>query len=38
MNPLSMLDRLRAWSALLPLLLLLAAAYWLNVQVQRLPG
>ena len=38
MNPLSMLDRLRAWSALLPLLLLLAAAYWLNLQVQPLPA
>lgn len=31
------LDRLRAWSALLPLLLLLAAAYWLDQQVQPLP-
>ena len=35
---LSTLDRLRAWSALLPLLLLLAAAYWLNQQVQPLPA
>lgn len=32
----STLDRLRAWSALLPLLFLLAAAYWLNQQVQPL--
>lgn len=34
----STLDRLRAWSALLPLLFLLAAAYWLNQQVQPLPA
>ena len=34
----STLDRLRAWSALLPLLILLAAAYWLNQQVQPLPA
>jgi lipopolysaccharide export system protein LptC len=33
----SLIDRLRAWSALLPLLLLLAATYWLNQQVQPLP-
>ncbi len=31
------LQRLREWSALLPLLLLLAATYWLNQQVQPLP-
>ena len=39
MNPdLHTLDRrLRPWLALLPLLLLLAAAYWLNQQVQPLP-
>ena len=34
---LSTLDRLHAWFALLPLLFLLAAAYWLNQQVQPLP-
>lgn len=32
------LQRLREWSALLPLLLLLAATYWLNLQVQPLPA
>ena len=38
MSPhLSTLDRLHAWFALLPLLFLLAAAYWLNQQVQPLP-
>ena len=37
MNNPTTLDRLIAWSALLPLLLLLAAAYWLNQQVQPLP-
>lgn len=31
------LQRLREWSPLLPLLLLLGAAYWLNQQVQPLP-
>ena len=31
------LQRLREWSTLLPLLLLLAATYWLNQQVQPLP-
>ncbi|MBI5436271.1 MAG: LPS export ABC transporter periplasmic protein LptC [Nitrosomonadales bacterium] len=31
------LQRLREWSALLPLLLLLAATYWLNQQVQPMP-
>ena len=31
------LQRLREWSPLLPLLLLLAATYWLNQQVQPLP-
>jgi lipopolysaccharide export system protein LptC len=34
----SFLQRLREWSSLLPLLLLLGAAYWLNLQVQPLPG
>lgn len=29
-----MIDRLRSWLLLLPLLLLLGAAYWLNLQVQ----
>lgn len=37
MNNPTTFDRLRAWSALLPLLLLLAAAYWLNQQVRPLP-
>lgn len=37
MIQLSFLERLRAWSALLPLLLLLGATYWLNQQVQPLP-
>lgn len=32
------LQRLREWSSLVPLLLLLAAAYWLNLQVQPLPA
>lgn len=31
------LQRLREWSPLVPLLLLLAATYWLNQQVQPLP-
>lgn len=31
------LQRLREWSPILPLLLLLAATYWLNLQVQPLP-
>ena len=31
------LQRLREWSLLLPLLLLLGATYWLNLQVQPLP-
>lgn len=31
------LKKLRAWSPLLPLLLLLGATYWLNQQVQPLP-
>ncbi len=30
-------ERVRAWLPLLPLLLLLAATYWLNLQVQPLP-
>jgi len=29
-----MIERLRSWLPLLPLLLLLAATYWLNLQVQ----
>lgn len=33
----SLVDRLRAWLPLLPLLLLLAGTYWLNLQVQPLP-
>jgi lipopolysaccharide export system protein LptC len=33
-----LLQRLREWSSLLPLLLLLAATYWLNQQVQPLPA
>ncbi|MBI1174847.1 MAG: LPS export ABC transporter periplasmic protein LptC [Sideroxydans sp.] len=37
MNHLSFIERLRAWLALLPLLLLLGATYWLNQQVQPLP-
>lgn len=32
-----MIERLRSWLPLLPLLLLLAATYWLNLQVQS-PG
>lgn len=35
-NHISFVERLRAWSALLPFLLLLAATYWLNQQVQPL--
>ena len=31
------LDKARSWLPLLPLLLLLAATYWLNLQVQPLP-
>lgn len=40
MNPPRLIDRLRAWLAGLPqllLLLMLAATYWLNQQVQPLP-
>jgi len=33
----SRLQRLREWASLLPLLLLLAATYWLNMQVQAPP-
>jgi lipopolysaccharide export system protein LptC len=34
-----MMDRLRSWLPLLPLILLLGAAYWLNLQVQApVPG
>ena len=36
MTNISFVERLRAWSALLPLLLLLAATYWLDQQVQPL--
>jgi lipopolysaccharide export system protein LptC len=36
MNNPSTLDRLRPWLALLPLLLLLGATYWLNQQVRPL--
>jgi len=32
-----LIDRLRAWSALLPLLVLLAGTYWLSQQVLPLP-
>ena len=37
MNTSSFTEKARAWLPLLPLLLLLAAAYWLNQQVQPLP-
>lgn len=37
MSPPRLLERLRAWSALLPLLLLLGATYWLSRQVLPLP-
>lgn len=37
MNHSIIMDRLRAWLIVLPLLLLLGAAYWLNQQVQPLP-
>jgi lipopolysaccharide export system protein LptC len=37
MTGISMLERLRAWSALAPLLILLAATYWLSRQVLPLP-
>lgn len=36
-SPLFTLDRRRSWSAFLPLVFLLGAAYWLNLQVQPLP-
>lgn len=36
-TPLFTLDRRRSWPAFLPLIFLLAAAYWLNLQVQPLP-
>ncbi len=32
-----LLERLRAWSALLPLVALLAGTYWLSQQVRPLP-
>ncbi len=35
--PLRFIDKARAWLPLLPLLLLLAATWWLNKQVQPLP-
>jgi lipopolysaccharide export system protein LptC len=37
MTPSGLLDRLRAWLPLLPLLLLLAGVYWLSQQVRPLP-
>jgi len=37
MTHVTFLDRLRTWSVLLPLLLLLGATYWLDQQVQPLP-
>jgi lipopolysaccharide export system protein LptC len=37
MNTLRFTERARAWLPLLPLLLLLAATWWLNQQVQPLP-
>lgn len=37
MNHSILIDRLRAWLIVLPLLLLLGAIYWLNLQVQPLP-
>lgn len=37
MSPHGFMEKARAWLPLLPLLLLLAAAYWLNLQVQPLP-
>ena len=37
MTHITFLDRLRTWSALLPLLLLLGATYWLDQQVLPLP-
>ena len=37
MTHISFLDRLRAWSVMLPLLLLLGATYWLDQQVRPLP-
>jgi len=37
MNTTRFAERARAWLPLLPLLLLLAATYWLNLQVQPLP-
>lgn len=36
-NEHTLLGRLRSWLPLLPLLLLLAGTYWLNMQVQPLP-
>ena len=36
-SPLFTLDRRRSWLAFLPLIFLLGAAYWLNLQVQPLP-
>jgi len=37
MSHFSLMERLRAWSAALPLLLLLAGSYWLSLQVKPLP-
>ena len=36
-TPLFTLDRRHSWPAFLPLIFLLGAAYWLNLQVQPLP-
>ena len=36
-TPLFTLDRRRSWPAFLPVIFLLGAAYWLNLQVQPLP-
>lgn len=37
MNPSIVMDRLRSWFVLIPLLLLLGAIYWLSQQVEPLP-
>lgn len=37
MNPSIVMDRLRSWFVLIPLLLLLGAIYWLSQQVELLP-
>lgn len=38
MTSMSLMDRLQAWGALLPLLVLLAGTYWLTLQVAPLPA